>query len=353
MRLAIHFVVIFAFLVNTPFSRTIGILKFDNLTQDTSLAWIGIGIAETVTNKLKHVKNFQLVERTHLEKVMTEIALGQSGVLNEDSAIKTGKVAGAELLVSGNYRQSGKKLKISLKITEVESGKILNTAEVAGRTKEILDLEEKIAFEIVEQLGVSISVDSKKKIKTRQTQSQDAYQWYIKAMYGDPKAKQAHLKKALEFDPNYSYAFEQLKNLERRISGYRKNRDKWQKKQNAKLWEKLIKQPKQAMQTILMLFTPLLTSQKYDEIINAADEIIDLAKDHEPIAQAVDLVYYYKFSAYHAKQDHENAFKEGERFLKNFPQSMYYSTVEMLLKTIIQQKQIMKKADDVNRAGIK
>lgn len=62
---------------------------------------------------------------------MKEHRLADLGVINEDTAAKFGKVLGAESLVSGTVAEAGPNYIVTVRMVDVESGRVLVSSEVS------------------------------------------------------------------------------------------------------------------------------------------------------------------------------------------------------------------------------
>ncbi|MBL8967545.1 MAG: VWA domain-containing protein [Spirochaetaceae bacterium] len=78
-------------------------------------------------------KLWTIVERKDLQKILKELELQLSGLADEESAAKVGKLLGAEVLVSGSVYRKDDRYELFLKLVRVE------TAEVLAATKARID----------------------------------------------------------------------------------------------------------------------------------------------------------------------------------------------------------------------
>ena len=135
--------------------------------------------SETILNVLTDAfiksRRFSIIEREQINKIITEQKFQSSGIVDESTAVAFGKFAGASYLVFGTYDISIKKklanrliyktniftakCEINLRIVDVKTGKIKETAKV--RVKAVGDDEfksyEKMKEEIVVKLDREIS----------------------------------------------------------------------------------------------------------------------------------------------------------------------------------------------------
>ncbi len=89
----------------------------------------GMILAERLVNRLAGEAGIQVVERTHLEKVLEEQKLGQSGALNQEEAKEVGRILGVDALVTGTYLPlSDDRLEVHMRLIDAESARILGVA---------------------------------------------------------------------------------------------------------------------------------------------------------------------------------------------------------------------------------
>ncbi|HPX11610.1 MAG TPA: FlgO family outer membrane protein [Syntrophales bacterium] len=193
---------------------TIAVMPFSNVNKDKETDWLAEGIAETLTTKLGSVQRIRIVERQRIDAVLDEVSLGQSGVIDPESAARAGKVLGAETVVTGAYQKMGEKLRLTARFVKVETGIVSNTAMVTGNYNDIFSLEDDMADNILNNLGIEASDAEKRQIAQNPTASVAAYKNYTEGVslmkqdrFDDAKA---YLDEAVREDPNFSAAREEL-----------------------------------------------------------------------------------------------------------------------------------------------
>jgi Mg-chelatase subunit ChlD len=72
---------------------------------------------------------FALVERKNLQGIMKELALSQSGIIDEEKAAKVGKMLGARLIVTGTLFMKEQDYEIFLKLLRVETAEVLSVTK--------------------------------------------------------------------------------------------------------------------------------------------------------------------------------------------------------------------------------
>ena len=72
---------------------------------------------------------YPLVERERLLAVLQELSLGSSDLADEATGLRLGRLVGARLMVFGAYQVVASQMRIDLRLVDVETGKVINTAE--------------------------------------------------------------------------------------------------------------------------------------------------------------------------------------------------------------------------------
>ncbi len=91
--------------------KRIAVFTFEDKTAHTWHWWtgqpVGEGMADMLITALVKTGKFTVLERTELEKVMSEQQLGQSGAVTQESAAKVGQLMGVELAIMGSVTEFG------------------------------------------------------------------------------------------------------------------------------------------------------------------------------------------------------------------------------------------------------
>lgn len=80
---------------------------------------------EQMTIALSHSKVLKMVERKDIQKILKELELQNTGIMDEETAAKFGKLVGARILVSGTIYSRKDFYEVFLKLLRVETGEVL------------------------------------------------------------------------------------------------------------------------------------------------------------------------------------------------------------------------------------
>ncbi len=107
-------------------------------------------VAEWLITALVKEGRFDVIERRLLEKVLEEQKIGASGVVDESSASKLGKVLGAKIVITGSVMQFQNVMEVNARIIEVESSSIIAAENVKSTsTVKLEDLVVQMADKII------------------------------------------------------------------------------------------------------------------------------------------------------------------------------------------------------------
>jgi TolB-like protein len=117
---------------------TVAVFDFKNVSNSFSLDNLEQNVPEMLKTELSRSLYIQVLERSKLNGVLQELALGQTGLLDENAAMQVGELAGAEYIIQGQINRSGAGLRIDAHIVKVSSGRVVGE-KVVGYSNESLD----------------------------------------------------------------------------------------------------------------------------------------------------------------------------------------------------------------------
>ncbi len=114
-----------------PYRERLAVLRFDgNAGPQLSSDLEGLLSSHSVNGQAY----FSLVDRTALDKVLLEVARGQSGIVSSATATKVGKLSGARGLLQGSAEGSSSEGRITKKVLSIKGGLNLVDANCTRRS---------------------------------------------------------------------------------------------------------------------------------------------------------------------------------------------------------------------------
>ena len=199
--------------------NTVAVLYFRNVSERREWNMLLKGLTAILITDLGKVRSLRLVERAKLESLMQEIALSSSGLYDELTAPRAGRILGAERVIIGGATASGTS-HIQLDagvIQSATSATVAKPARATGRISDILRLEKQLAFSLIDQLGARLSESEREAIQKLPTESTLAFVAFCRGLeFADslriPQAQQAFAE-AVRLDPGFAEAQQQLTTL--------------------------------------------------------------------------------------------------------------------------------------------
>lgn len=200
--------------------RRVAVYPFEIHSPKEDDKFLNEAFSDTLTDALTQVESLIVVERAQLKKLLMEQQLGQSGLIDEKTAAKTGKILGAQTAVLGHFTRMGSAGKAACRFADVETAKIdkshlVNKIKSLSNDEDIFVLMQELAEALVKSFEItptSKEITQMKK-RTKPTHEYDAYKHYIKGreyslretVFGY-ESSIPKFKKAIEIDPKYALA---------------------------------------------------------------------------------------------------------------------------------------------------
>lgn len=191
----------------------IAVLSFTNITRHGEDDWLGTGIAESVTAGLANVNGLSVVSRTRVVEILRK--LGAHEGTEETLATRVGRELGVKLVVSGGYQRQQEVVRVTARVTELETGSVVHNVKLDGRMSDIFVLEDRILSELSAGLRLRLPTAAGKDgdPDLRETHSVEAYEAFAKGLINlraeSPDAVDRAIlffERAVALDPNYTSA---------------------------------------------------------------------------------------------------------------------------------------------------
>ncbi|NTX17005.1 hypothetical protein HUA76_40150 [Myxococcus sp. CA056] len=124
------------------------VLKFRNLSGDTSLTPLELALSEAVVTDVGSQPGMRLIERGQLDLPMEEQDFTQGARVDPETRAHLGRIVGAEVVVLGGFQQAGAVLRISARFVHVETGEVLDTARVEGPASKPFEVQDALTAEV-------------------------------------------------------------------------------------------------------------------------------------------------------------------------------------------------------------
>lgn len=187
--------------------RTLAILPFENnaVTGADEYAPLSTGLATMLSTDLRNNNTgLTIIERQQLKALLKEIALSQSGAVDQSTAVQAGRILGAQGIAISAFTVLGNQVRLDSRIIKVETSEVLMAESVSGYSSDFLQLERELAEKVAATLKVVLTPAPE---QSGSGQSLDAAVLFAQGVEafdaGDKATAEELFSKALAKDPSY------------------------------------------------------------------------------------------------------------------------------------------------------
>lgn len=131
-------------LIQAQAKPVVAVLYFDNNSFGPGAKdydGVGKGIAELLINDMAQNPNVRVVERDRVQALLTEQNMTKAGTVDPQTAIKLGKIIGAQYMIYGGFMSDGKgSFVLTGRATNVETGAIVNPVKITSKGDDVLGM---------------------------------------------------------------------------------------------------------------------------------------------------------------------------------------------------------------------
>lgn len=192
-------------------SNSVAVLPFINTGGDTRTDYLSDGVTESLIDNLARIPQLKVRSRDSVFR------LKGTGMGVQEAGNKLGVSA----VVSGRVTVEGNNIEISAELTNVQDDTEIWGRRFAGRSSDLIKLQEQIAGDIADQLRSTLSAADKAQVTRQGTQNVEAYNLYLKGRYAWNQRDRANLEASIPYfneaiarDPGYALAYSALADVD-------------------------------------------------------------------------------------------------------------------------------------------
>jgi len=187
--------------------NSIAVLPFQNRSADADTEYLSDGLAESLIYRLSQLPNLKVSPTSSVMRYKGK----------EFDAQRIAAELGVQAVMSGRMTQRGENLSISVELIDAANNKVIWGEQYERKMSDLLATQREIATTITEKLQVKLSGEGAKGITKQYTESNEAYQLYLKGRFQWNKRTIESLKQAVEYynqaigkDPAFALAYSGL-----------------------------------------------------------------------------------------------------------------------------------------------
>jgi TolB-like protein len=330
----------------------VAVLPFKNLNQDPSYDWLKLGMAETMVADLRRSGKVRVVERDQLDKAMAEVALQSEKGTDESTAVRVGKMVGARTILVGSFQQFSGQVRIVARFVSAETGVVGEAVKLTGPMQKILALQDQVVARLLGEEPPKPTRSARRS----EPKVVKAYQLYAMSLGTASDAERVgYLKRALEIDPDFAYAADDLLALEKRLRGYSEKSQQRRVERGEAEAEALFSgkgTPEERARRVHQLFAEHLQGYRYRALLRDAQRVLELELPATEWFDASEYASFCIFLAYQQLKEPDKALQAGEKHLLRFPAGRYELSIQPTMRVLIDQRLEREKGPELARARL-
>ncbi|MFN2633458.1 MAG: protein kinase, partial [Thermoanaerobaculia bacterium] len=129
---------------------TLAIFELQNLTRESADDWLGSGIAESLAADLSRVKGLTLIAPEKIARARASLESQRPGADPLDLAL----LLGCRWLFSGGFQKVGPSLRITARLTEVSTGRVVSAEKLDGNVKSVFEMQDRLSSLVTAALNL-------------------------------------------------------------------------------------------------------------------------------------------------------------------------------------------------------
>jgi TolB-like protein len=195
--------------------KTLAIFPFENnsVTDPERFAPLSKGLSAMLISDLnKSGTALKLIERDKIQSLLKEIALSQTGSVDSSTAVRAGKILGAQTIAFGSFIVLGKSVRIDTRIIKVETSELVMAESIFGNVDNFMGLERELATKIAASLKVALQM--KPGVGKSDINAALYFSRGLEALDRNNRTQARELfKKSIELDPAYKQQVDNVQGL--------------------------------------------------------------------------------------------------------------------------------------------
>lgn len=186
--------------------RSVAVLSFEDLSGDQENAYFSNGIAAEILSRLVSIPGLKVVS-----------VRGTGGGAADSRQV--GRDVGVEAVLEGDVRRAGDRVRITARLTNVETGAVMWASEPVDRElSDIFSVQSDVALQIARALNAVLTPQVRESVEQRPTRSLEAYDAFLRGKDLEKRSQEertvrasmVNFERAVQLDPLFALAHARL-----------------------------------------------------------------------------------------------------------------------------------------------
>jgi tetratricopeptide (TPR) repeat protein len=193
-----------------PSPATVAVFPFLFSGSDERLRPLGRALAEMLTTDLAQTDRLTVLERVQVQALLDEVELGQSGVVDPATAARGGRLLGAGRVVQGQVSGNEQAMTLEAAVVQVGATGDPGTVRQQDAGGRFFEMEKALAFQIYEEMGVSLAPAERERVGRRLTENLQALLAFGRGLEASDAGRfseaRQFFQQAVQLDPRFQRA---------------------------------------------------------------------------------------------------------------------------------------------------
>lgn len=195
--------------------KSVAVLYFMNLSNDSKWRPLQKGLAEMIITDLSQVKELKVIERLKLNFLMDELRMDASGLMEEETVPRVGKLLGVKSVINGSYMITpDEKFSLDANVFQPETNYMPTTASYEGKLSELFRIEKELILKIINYFNIRLTLEQREQIFKIPTENMNAFLNYCMGLdamdRNEMKQAQSFFQRALYIDEDFQEAKDKI-----------------------------------------------------------------------------------------------------------------------------------------------
>jgi TolB-like protein len=187
---------------------SVAVLSFENLSGDTSDAYLADGLAEEVTARLGQVERLVVTSRTSVRRLREAATMTPQ---------QLGRALNVAYIVNGSVRRAGARLRVTVELLRATTGVQAWSRQFDSGDGDLLGIQEQVAGAVATAIAGRLLPQERATLRARPTRNPAAYDRFLRGNYNLAQRTQhgiaraiAEYEAALRMDPGFTAALSRI-----------------------------------------------------------------------------------------------------------------------------------------------
>jgi TolB-like protein len=193
-----------------PLPNTVAVMPWTFVGSDQSLRPLGVGVTHLMVTDLSQIASLKLVERERVQALLDEMALTAAGRADPATAVRTGRLLRASLVVHGIVRETRDGIRVEATVVRTSDGTVEASGGAGDRLNRLFAVEKAVVLDLVGQLGLALSPAERRALSERPTEDIQTFLAFSRGLEAQHRGDYASATRlfaaATERDPAFGAA---------------------------------------------------------------------------------------------------------------------------------------------------